>query len=100
MVLAEKPTQPNAVAAKWHELVAAHFGRDSVTAKIAGEVASRVQPDGSGQLPSPLDLAKPLQLKEADAVDAVNAMVDAGLLRLRWTPYSRPLSAFNIDSGK
>jgi hypothetical protein len=99
-ILADKPKAPNAVAAKWVELVAAHFGKDSTAAKIAGQVAIHAQPDGRGELPSPLTLAKPLNFKEADAVEAVNAMIDVGLLRLRWTPYSRPLSAFAIDTGK
>jgi len=77
------------------------FGRarkaDGKTSKVAGEIARVIGPDGRGELPSPINLVKPLDLKEAVAVDAVNALIDADLMRLKWRPFQRQVSEFTVD---
>jgi hypothetical protein len=84
-MLTDKRAEQNTTGTAWLAVVKDRFANDRKIQKIAGEIARFVGPDGRGELPSPVNIAKPVELTEDDTVVAVNLLIDADLMRLKQT---------------
>ena len=63
---------------------------------IAQEIARVVRHDGSGEMGSPADLARPSGMKEDEAEAAVNALIIRGFVALIYRPRIRFATAFFV----
>lgn len=87
----DKLPPPGAVGATWLAKVRGDVrmrGHEKALT-IAAELARYIRPCGSGEMPSPGDLAKPAKMSEDDAIDAVNALVVRGFIGLVYRPRIR-----------
>ena len=92
---------PNAVGAEWLAAVRgdARMAGETKTLTIAGEIARLVRGDGAGELPSPVDIGRPVQLSENDVVEAINALIVRGFVALIYKPYTRHVPTFFVRPG-
>lgn len=92
-----KPLQLGEPARDWLDSVRASiFAADKTIIAIATEVAGLVRNDVLGELGSAVDLSKPGNLTEADAVHAVNRLAAEGFLEIRWRPAVKMTTPFAL----
>lgn len=66
---------------------------------VAGELALHIRNCGSGELPSPTDLARPVKLTEDAAIEAVNSLVARGFIALVYRPRISFATLFFVRPG-
>jgi hypothetical protein len=88
MVFLDRVPKPHGVGAEWLSTVTADrrmVGQANALA-AARELALHVGQCGSGELPSPTDLARATKLAEDAAIEAVNALIYRGFIALIYRP--------------
>ena len=96
MLMSGRPEKIGEAGKSWLKAIEADTKLNAEAKKVAGELARYIDAGGHGEVPSPAVLAIPVDLKEADAVRAINELIQGGHIILKWRPFQRPVTFFSI----
>jgi hypothetical protein len=97
----DKLPPPNAIGSEWLTVVRADrrmVGEDKALA-VAGELARYIRHCGSGEMPSPADIARPVKLTEDAAIEGVNQLIARGFVAIVFRPRIRFATLFFCRPG-